>query len=239
MLRLSDSRNFSRTLTGLCLIGAPLALTAAAVIGPDFIDDDKQAELNNIAVRHHRFVVSLLLFFVAGILILLAGLGLIRFFRGARVTMGAVAGALLVLGAHATMGFYAISGIEYEMARHGLDQTEMAKLVDQLEDSGILTPVWILFLIGIVIGSILLAIATWRGKTIPVWASAAIVVAAVLGFFGGDDKAFEIAGFVVLLVGLGTLGLTFLRMTDEEWDAGVPPTAGTVPPPAPTTGVAA
>ena len=227
MLRLSDSRNFSRTLTGLCLIGAPLALTAAAVIGPDYFDDNKVTELQNLAVHHRRFVVALLLFFVGGVLVILAGLGLVRFFRSTRVTLGSAAGALLTLGGGATMGFYAESAIEYEMTRHDLGRQEMAKLLDQFMESGILAPVWILFLIGTVIGTILLAVAAFKRGLIPIWAAAALVIANVFGFLAEESKAFEIAGFAVLLVGLGTLGLRFLRMSDDEWD-GAP--AGAAPP---------
>lgn len=230
MLRLSDSRNFSRTLTGLCLIGAPLALTAAAAIGPDYIDDDKRQELQNIAVHPNRYVTALLLFFVAGVLLIAAGIGLVRFFRGAGVTLGQAAGGLLTAGAAATIGFFAVSAVEYEMARQDRDRPEMANLAEQFEDAGILLPILILFLIGIVVGSVLLAIATWRHRLIPVWASLAIVVAAVLGFFGQESKALEIAGFAILVVGLGSLGLRFLRMTDEEWDAGGGRAGESVPP---------
>ena len=225
MLRLSDSRNFSRTLTGLCLIVAPLALLAAALIGPDYIDNDNlAAELENIALHNRRFVVSLVLFFVAGILVILAGIGLVRLFRSARVTLGQAAGALLVLGGAATMGFYTISAIEYEMTRHDLDRVEMAKLAEQFQESGVLAPVWILFLIGTVIGSVLLAVAAFRRGLLPIWAAVALVVANVFGFLGEESKEFEIAGFAVLLLGLGTLGLAVLRMSDDEWD-GAPATA--------------
>lgn len=228
MLRLSDARNFGRTLTGLCLIGGPLALTAAAIIGPDYVDDDKQRELENIAVHHHRYVVSILLFFLAGLLIIAAGIGLVRLFRGVRVTLGQVGGGLLVFGAAATIGFYTISALEYEMTRHGLDRVEMAKLVDQIEESGVLAPGWILFLVGIVIGSLLLAIAAFRRGLIPIWAVVAVVAATILGFFGGDNKALEIAGFAVLVVGFGTLGLALLRMSDDDWDSpAVPPPVST------------
>jgi uncharacterized protein DUF4386 len=229
MLRLSDSRNFSRTLTGLCLIGGPLALTAAAVIGPEIDDDNKVQELQNIALHHRRYVVAILLFFVGGVLIMLAGIGLVRLFRSVRVTLGQVAGALLTLGAGATMGFYAFSAIEYEMTRHDLNRVQMAKLLDETE-SAVFVPILIMFLLGIVIGSLLLAIAAFRRGLIPIWASVAIVAAAVLGFFE-DSKPLEIAGFALLIVGLGTLGLRCLRMTDDEWDtAPAPPPATAAPP---------
>jgi hypothetical protein len=224
MLRLSDARNFGRTLTGLCLIGAPLALLAAAIIGPEYVDNDnKLAELQSIAVHHRRFALAIVLFFAAAVLIILAGIGLVRLFRGVRVTLGQTAGALLTLGGAATFGFYANSAIEYEMTRHDLNRVQMAKLADQFQDSAALAPVWVLFLIGIVLGTILLAIAAYRRGLIPIWAAVAIVASSVLGFFGDESKPAEIAGFAVLLVGFGALGLAVLRMSDDEWDA---PAAG-------------
>jgi hypothetical protein len=232
MLRLSDARNFGRTLTGLCLIGAPVALTAAAAIGPDYFDDDKQQMLQKIGVHPNRYVVALLLFLAAAVLLIAAGIGLVRFFRGAGVTLGQAAGGLLAVGAAATIGFFTIGAVQYEMTRHNLDRAEMADLVEQVEESAMLLPIVILFLVGIAIGSLLLAIAAWRRRLIPVWAALAIVAAAVLGFFGQDNKALEIVGFAILIVGLGTLGLRFLRMTDDEWDAG-DAASGEGAPPAP------
>jgi hypothetical protein len=51
MLRLSDGRNFGRTLTGLCLIAAPVLLLIAAIVSPDVDDDNKAKELANIAAH--------------------------------------------------------------------------------------------------------------------------------------------------------------------------------------------
>jgi len=228
MLRFSDGRNFGRTLTGLCLIAAPILLLIAQVVSPDVDDDNKVKELANVAAHKGSYLAGGLIFMVAGLVLVVAGFGLVHLFRGRRLTLGQVAGALVALGAAASTGFYAFTTIEYEMVNvSGLDRAQMARLLDKGQDSTTALPLFLVFLVGIVIGLILLGIAAWRSRVVPVWAGIALIVAGVLGFAGGESKAVNIVDFAILIVGFGSLGLAALRMSDEEWDA---PRGAAVPP---------
>jgi hypothetical protein len=224
MLRLSDARNFGRTMTGLCLIGAPAALLLAQIVTPDIDDDNKAVELQNLALHNRKYLVGMLVFLAASVLLLLAAIGLVRLFRGVRVTLGQFAAVLLAIGAAATFGFYAWSSVEYEMTRHNLPRAAMAKLLDELDNAAVLAPIWIIFLIGVVLGSVLLALAAWRRRLIHPVGALAILAGGVLSA-AGQDKTLSVVSFALLLVGLGSLGLAVLRMSDEEWDApvGAPP----------------
>ncbi len=229
MLKVSDGRNFGRTLTGLCLIGGPLLLLIAAVVQPNVDNSNKVKELANVAANKGSFVTGGIFFFLGGLVLIGAGIGVIHLFRGRRLGLGQVAGALLTLGSAATIGWYALGAVEYEMVNQsGLDRAQMAKLLDKSFEANSLAPILIVFAIGVVVGTILLAVAAWRRRFVPVWASVAIAVAGLLSF-AGDSKGVSIVSFAVLLVGLGTLGLTVLGMTDEEWDAprdrALPPSA--------------
>jgi hypothetical protein len=229
LLRISDGRNFGRTLTGLLLIAGPLLYLAGAIVSPDTDSDNKVKELAKVAEHKSAYLIGGLLFFVAALVTILSMVGVIHLFRGRRVTLGQVAASLLLIGNTAIVGFYAFTTVEYEMVNQsGLDRAEMAKLLDKADSAASGAPFFVLFLVGIVLGLLLLAFATWRRKIAPVWVPIAIVLTAVVGFVG-NSKALVIVSFVFLLIGFGGLALKLLGMSDEEWDA----PRGTAPPPPP------
>jgi hypothetical protein len=147
------------------------------------------------------------------------GIGIMRLFRGdGGVTAGQISGALLVIGGTVTMGWYALGAMEYAMVDNkGLDRQALAAFLHKTDSTGAIAPLFILFLIGIVLGSILLAVANYRTRFAPVWASMAILVGGVVGAIG-NGKAISIITFVILMSGLGAIGARVLSMSDEEWD---------------------
>lgn len=229
MLKFSDSRNFGRTLTGLLLFVAPAVMLIASAIAPNTDHKNKIQELNAIAAHKGTYLLSGVLFLIGGLLILAMGIGIMRLFRGdGGVTAGQVSGALLVLGGTVPMAWYALGIAEYEMAtRSGLDKQALATFLHKADNAGGLVPIFILFLIGVIIGTILLAIANWRTRFAPVWASVAILVGGVVGALG-DSKAISVITFAILLAGLGAIGARVLAMSDAEWDSPRPRYRGKV-----------
>jgi hypothetical protein len=220
VLRFSDARNFGRTLTGLLLFVAPAVLLISTVLSPNTDHKNKVQELNAVAAHSGMYLFSGVLFLVGGMLIVAMGVGIMRLFRGnGGVTAGQVSGALLMLGGMVTIGWYALGAAEYVMATNsGLDRQALADFLHKANNASVLAPLFILFLVGVVIGTILLAIANWRTRVAPIWASVAIVVGGVVGAFG-SGKAISIITFVILLTGLGALGARVLVMSDDEWEA--------------------
>src|SRR5436305_5622254 len=112
MLRFSDARNFGRTLTGICLIAGALVLLIQSIVAPSTDHKNKTHELSAIASHKSSYIVSALLLFAAGVLLVPAAIGLIRAFRGPRgVTLGQVAGLMLVYASAVLLVFYAFSSI--------------------------------------------------------------------------------------------------------------------------------
>jgi MFS family permease len=223
MLKFSDGSNFARTFTGLALIVGPLLLLIAQIVSPD-VDhggstQDKLQELADVAAHKGSFLTGGILFLVAGLVLAAGAAGLIHFFRGRKVTLGQIGSALVAMGAAASMVFYGFGSVEYEMVNHsGLDRAQMAQLLHATDMPASGAPVFLMFLIGVVLGLIVLGVACWRRGIVPIWASLLIVAAGILAFFG-PSKAIGIVNFAVLTVGLGTLGMTVLRSSDESWDA--------------------
>jgi Domain of unknown function (DUF4386) len=223
MLKFSDGRNFARTFTGLALIVGPLLLLIAQIVSPDIDHGDSTAdkvkELADVASNKGRFLTGGILFIFAGLITAGGAIGLIHFLRGRRVTLGQVGAALVAMGAALSTGFYLLGVMEYEMVNHSyLNKVQMAALLHATATPNSGAPYFLLFIIGVVIGLILLGIACWRKGVVPVWASVLIIAAGVLSFFG-DSYVVSILGFAVLTAGLGTLGMTVLQSSDESWDA--------------------
>ena len=230
MLRFSDARNFGRTLTGLALILGPLAMLVASIITPNTDNDNKLKELNSVAAHKSAYLWGSVIFFVGTLILLAASVGIIHLFRNRRVTLGQIAGSLLLVGTAVTTAFYAFSIVEYEMVNQpGLNRVELAKYLDKANNTASGAPLFILFLLGIVLGLILLAIAAWRRKLIPIWAAILIFLGGLFAFFGGQDQTASIIDGVLLLIPFVMLGRTVLSMSDEEWDAPREPQAAPAP----------
>jgi hypothetical protein len=220
LLRFSDARNFGRTLTGLALIVGPLLMLAAGIISPDTDNDNKVKELNSIAAHKSGYIIGSVLFLLSTLVLLAASVGIIHLFRGRRVTLGQIAGSLLLIGTATTFAFYAFSVAEYEMVNQkGLDRAVLADYLHKANNTAAGAPIFILFLLGIVLGLILLAVALWRSGLVPKWAAALILVGGVLAFAAGQSQVASIINSVLLLIAFGMFSRTVLSMSDEEWDA--------------------
>jgi Domain of unknown function (DUF4386) len=219
MLRFSDSRNFGRTLVGLAFIVGPALMLVGSIVSPDTDNDNKLKELNQVAAHKSAFIIGALLFLAGTLVLLVASVGIIHLFRGRRVTLGQIAGGLLLMGTSVTVAFYAFTASEYEMVNQsGLNRVELARYLHKAEMTAAGAPLFILFLVGVVLGLILLAIALWRSDLIPNWAAALILVGGVLTFAGGQNKAAGIGSSVLLLIPFVLLGRTVLGMSDADWD---------------------
>jgi hypothetical protein len=241
VLRFSDARNFGRTLTGLCLIGGTLVLLVGSIVSPNTMHDNKTKELAAVAAHKGSFLASALLLFLGGLLLIPAAVGLVKLFRGPRgVTLGQVASGLLVYGAATLLVFYTFTIIEYEMVNQkGLNTPALAQYLHKANNTASGTPIFILFIVGVVIAQILLAIAIWRTRILPRWVPAVLLAAGVLSF--SQAKAATIVSGVLSLVAFGMLGRHVLTMSDDEWDkplepaAPAGPEAPVAPAPAPAT----
>ncbi len=118
-----------------------------------------------------------------------------------------------------TFAFYAFTVIEYEMVNQtGLNRVALAAFLHKSNMTASGTPLFVLFVLGIVLGLILLAIAAWRTRLVPVWAAVIIALAGLVAF-AGQSKGVNIVDNALTLIGVGMIGRAVLAMTDEQWDA--------------------
>jgi hypothetical protein len=231
MLRFSDSRNFGRTLAGICLMVGPLLLVVAALL--DTTSGDNEAEFLADIAKDDAMYLASGFFALAGGLVLIPGLiGLLRLLRGRRVGAGQIGAGLLLLGTIAAIAFFPVTVYEYEMVQEGADRAQMVGLEERASESAGAAIIFVMFALGVMIGSVIVAVVSWRRGLLPVWAAVALAIAPFVGFVSESNVLGAIA-FVLLGIGLGMLGLRMLSIGDDEWERWEPlperPRAGTPP----------
>jgi hypothetical protein len=214
---LLNERRFDTRLAGLSLIVAPALLLLANAIDPS-ANDKAAARLPEISDNPGRYVAAGYLLVVAAWAFVPGLIGLWRLFGGPRVTVGQVGAGLLMIGMITTIAFVGFGVYEYEAATSGLDPAQMARLVDNAEASAVGVPLLVVFLVGVVIGSLIVAGSLWRRGIVPVWSPAAIVAGTILNFLA-DGAALSATAFAFQLVGFGCVGLRLLRGAGANADA--------------------
>lgn len=205
--------NPGRALAGWSLIIAPALQVLANAIDPA-TSDQAAARLPEIAAHSERFIVAAYLLLAAACAFVSGLVGLWRLFRGSRLTAGQVGAGLVLIGTITTVAFVGFGFYEYEAAKPGLDPAQTAALVDRVEGAAVAGPLVVVFLLGAVVGSLVLAGSLWRRRIVPVWSPAAIVVGTILNFVA-DSAAISALAFGFQLVGYGWVGLRLLATRPE------------------------
>lgn len=216
-MKITDAKNFRRTLAGLCLISAPLTGLAATVVAPPTALDI--GERLTIAAEYPiRFLASNLLAVLLQILLVPALLGLLHLLKDRGVVLGHIGGGLALIGVFGYMGVLATEFVLLEMAEGS--RQEMISLAERVYGSVGFAIFLLMFLFGLLLGLIVLSVALWRARIVPVWAAACIALASVLDFAASTSAVVVVIAWILLLVGLGWAGLRVLRMSDEDWARG-------------------
>jgi hypothetical protein len=220
VLRFSDARNFGRTGTALALIVGPLLLLISEIVSPNTDHKNKLRELAAVASHKGTYLLSGVLWLAGSIVLMLAAIGLVKLFRGPRgVTLGQIAGVLLLFGSAVSFAWYAFGTVEYEMVNQkGLDRGALAAFLHKADNTVSSLPLFITFIAGIVLAVILLGIAAWRTRIVPRWVAALLIIEGPVTFVS-NGKVASIVSFAILIVALGSIARRAWTMSDEEWDS--------------------
>jgi hypothetical protein len=141
--------------------------------------------------------------------------------------LGAVGGGLALVG-WAVVPFLVVSDvIAYEMSRLDPGSTQFAQLWERIQDNPTLVALGAVFVLGHVVGMLLLAAGLARGRLVPTWAAAAVAVGTLVhpvAVMALANRPLDVLAHSLVLVGLVPAAARTLRMTDDEWD--LPPAAG-------------
>jgi hypothetical protein len=217
----------ARKVLASCLLVPPVLWAVSSLIGPSTSNGNSTADqlkdLNKIAAHKGAYVASNLMFLAGAALFIIATYGIVHVYRGRKVGVGQIAGGLIAIGMAVFFAFYAFGTTEYEMVNHAVFRTPAVKLLfAQLlhfgTSSGPGSVLFIAFILGIVVGPILLGIAMVRRRNVPLWAGILTIATGPIGFFVNGKVGGAIFQ-VVLLAALTPLALLIWGMSDDDWDA--------------------
>lgn len=222
MLKLNDANNFRRTVAGLCLIVAPLVLGIGEVIRLAIQGSSaggSEEHLATVAANLGLWQTMTIINMISVILFVPAVLGILHLLRRRGAVLGHVGGALALVGLLGAAGHNVFANVlDGAMASLEGARPQMIQLAQQIEGTSSFLFVLLMFIVGFVLGNILLAIGIYRARVAPRWAAALFGLAMLVSANAGSSLGLTIIAMLLLIAGMGTIGLKVLTMTDTDWE---------------------
>lgn len=209
---------FGPTVVGIALLIQPVAGLIEHLLDPKsgtVVTDHVQAISSNPNGRLASILVGLL----ATVFFIPVALGLAHLVRRGAPRLGLVGGGLALVG---VVGSSAIHGADLallEMVKQNVGPVPAAQIIEGFEASVGGASILALFLVGMFLGTLLLALALWRTRTAPPLAATLIIAFLVVDAVGAiaGIKPVNLVAHTLLIVGSGWIGFRVLAMTREEW----------------------
>lgn len=184
--------------------------------------DDPAAFLAYARDSHATAVAVDVVSVVAAFAFIPAMVGVGRYLRARASRVGATGALLMVAGFAAMQGHEAVdAGLVELAARPATTLPQLHAAIDSTTGSIVYNAQFALFLVGHVIGLILLGIGVLRTRYLPLAVGALLPLGAV-GHFVADaavNTPLDVISFWVFAAALVALGARILRTPDTQWDA--------------------
>ena len=215
----ADLRRVTRCLLAVLLPVGPAAVGIQRYVLPYRTTDGPQAVVAKVAADPQA--QSLLLWLaLVGLFTLVPGvLAVARLTRrrAPRTTMVAV---LLLVPAYLSMGWLVGSDVLLWVGVHAeVDQATLVRLYSTDHPTTMVAAG--VFVLGHVVGTVLLGVALWRSSAVPRWAAIVTLVAQPLHFTAAvllGSPTLDLAAWSLNVLGFAAAGLAILRLTDDDWD---------------------
>jgi hypothetical protein len=215
-----DVRAVSRGFGAAALVIGPVGLVLGSLFQVAGDDDSIPVSLTKIAANPsgQRTVIIcdlLATFMVPAVLYLMRLTGP----RAPRLTL--VGGAVAFTGWLAGLLSLGASDLLYDHAAQLADRASAVSLVHAVTSDPAFVIPEAVFLIGHVLGLLLLGIALWRTRVVPRWAAALVGLASIAQFPVHDQPGLSACAFGLLLVGMAACAVALLRTPADSVQAAV------------------
>ncbi|MGI5288424.1 hypothetical protein ACQEVF_34495 [Nonomuraea polychroma] len=220
-VRVRDTRAFRRRALAVLLPLGPLCVAVVRTILPYGTTDDAAAQLAGVAAGQGAQGAVLWLVPIAVLTLVPALFVLTRLaLRGAPVL--AITAIILALPGYLGMTALGISDAAALAAvTAGLSPSDGTALLEALAAQPALSVSVGLFVLGHVVGTVLLGAALWRARVVPAWAGVALVASQPLHLafvLAGAPKILDGGAWGLTALGFAAAALTLARMSDEEYE---------------------
>ena len=215
----TDLRHASRVLAAVVLPIGPLAIAGLRYVLPSFSATTPRGTAAAVMAYEGRQSAVLWLCLVATFTLLPGVLAVGRLTRRGAPRLTAAAMLLVVPGYLALTYMIGTDLVLWTGARAGLDEASVAELVRTVHPTSDIAVV--VFVLGHVIGTVLLGLALLQSRTVPVWA--AIVTAAAqpahfVAFVILGSPVLDCAAWTANGVAFAVAAVAIVRTPDDEWD---------------------
>ncbi|GAA0497312.1 hypothetical protein Ade02nite_54460 [Paractinoplanes deccanensis] len=194
-----------------CIVACNLGWAMAQAAGAS---DQTGADALAAAAAHPTLLHNVVLFGMLGALLMIpAGLGAARLAGRGAAKLSFIAGTLVAAGYACYLAVLLTDLTTIAMVRVGGPMADFATVLDTRQQDAAGTWVFLLFVLGNVVGTFLLGLALWRSRAITRWAAAAIMIwppMHIAGLAAGVEW-FEVTGAAVQGLGFAAVGVHLLR----------------------------
>ncbi len=221
-----DLRARARLLAAILLPVGPASIAVLRYVLPYETADSGTEVVQQVAAHQTAQTAVVWLGFIATLTLVPAVLSVGRVARreAPRLTAAAM---LLLVPAYLSIGWLVTSDAAVLFAvRRGLSADDAAASYEALHPSVLVAGV--IFVVGHVLGTVLLGCALWRVPGFPRWASLAVAVSQPLHFVAAvvvGSNELDLFAWGLNAAGFAVVGITILRMSDEQWSPTYAPTA--------------
>jgi hypothetical protein len=204
-----------------CLVVGSVGQLVQLLVTP--VSEGEQSAASNVAKAvAHPTAMATAAWLDLTILFFLPALVVVAYLAGARTTrLGWFASVLAIGTAIPGIAYVLAPDVLYVEAIHG---HVSARAIDAYNGSGVVSVATIVFLVGHVLGLILLAVALWRARAVPVWAAACLGASPILEIVGSAGlKPVGALAYLLLMVAFGACAITLVRSSAST--AGTPESA--------------
>jgi hypothetical protein len=216
----TDLRWRGRVLAAVLLPIGPAAVAVLRFVLPYETTDDSKEIVREVAAHQSTQSAVVWLGFIASLTLVPAVLAAAKVARAQSPRLAAAAVALLV-PAYLSIAWLASSDAAVLFSvRHGLPVADAADSYESLHP--VMIVAGIVFVIGHVVGTILLGCALWRGDAVPRLVALAVIVSQPLHFVAAvivSSHGLDLFAWGLNTVGFAAIALVVLRMRDEDWAA--------------------
>lgn len=216
-----DLRRWHRWLAAMLLPIGPAAVAVLRFILPYNTPDGSAAVAAKVLAHAGAQSEVLWLGFVAILTLVPAVLAVGRLTRRRAPRLTAAALLLAVPGYLSLTWLIGSDLMAWAGAKQGLDAATLGRLLGAVHPTSAIAG--ILFVLGHVVGTVLLGIALWRTRVVPRWAAVVTIVAQPLHFVAAvilASHGLDLVAWGLNAVGFATVAVAILRLPDDAWDVG-------------------
>jgi hypothetical protein len=217
-----DLRRTWRRVAALALVAGPLGVTAIRFVMPYWTDDSPAEMVAGFAADPGAGTTMNWLSLVVTPFLFLSALAM-GFVARRRAPVIATWGATVLFGAYALGSAVSAPDVLVStLLAHGDDRASVASTAQLLMDAPVMLTGALSFVVGHLVGMVLVAIAVVRARVVHWWVGALIAVAQpvhVVSAVVVPNRALDVVlGWGATTLGYALVALAVLRTPDEEWD---------------------